>query len=128
MVRRTRWCLWRQRASQPRAPAALTRPRASPGAFASMWLPASGTPSPLPVGDVVVFRMDDDLLVKRVAALGGQPEPDEGPVVILRASHRRPGTREAAVLPAAPQWIPRGQIYVLGDNPPVSDDSRSFGP
>ncbi len=82
---------------------------------------------PLRVGDVVVFRLDDDLLVKRVAALGGEPIPVRESVLVIRPSHRRPGGWKAEVVSTAGQ-VPDGQIYVLGDNPPVSDDSRSFGP
>ncbi len=86
-------------------------------------------PSPrLKVGDVVVFRLEDDILVKRIAALGGQSIPDERGVLLIRPSHKRPGTWEQAIVATAPLQVPEGQIYVLGDNPPVSDDSRSFGP
>jgi signal peptidase I len=86
-------------------------------------------PSPsLRVGDVVVFRLDDDLLVKRIAALPGQAIPEEKKTVVLvRPSHRRPGNWETAVVSTDPGRVPPGQLYVLGDNPPVSDDSRSFG-
>ena len=82
---------------------------------------------PLRVGDVVVFRMDNDVLVKRIAALGGQPAPEIQTVLLVRPSHTRPGDWEAAEVPVAPQPVPKGQLYVLGDNAPVSDDSRSFG-
>jgi signal peptidase I len=83
---------------------------------------------PLKVGDVVVFHLEGDLLVKRVAALGGQLEPEHKTVLLIRPSHRRPDFWEAAIVPAKPNMVPEGQLYVLGDNPPVSDDSRSFGP
>jgi signal peptidase I len=86
-------------------------------------------PSPrLKVGDVVVFRLDDDVLVKRIAALGGQKAPDPETMLLIRPSHKRPGDWETAVVPTTPRQVPHGQLYVLGDNPPVSDDSRSFGP
>ena len=86
-------------------------------------------PSPsLRVGDVVVFRLEDDLLVKRIAALPGQEIPEQKIVLVVRPSHRRPGSWETAVIAADPGRVPKGQLYVLGDNSPVSDDSRSFGP
>jgi signal peptidase I len=83
---------------------------------------------PLRVGDVVVFRLENDLLVKRIAALPGQEIPDQKTVLLVRPSHQRLGSWETAVLSSAPERVPEGTLYVLGDNPPVSDDSRSFGP
>jgi signal peptidase I len=85
-------------------------------------------PSPsLKVGDVVVFHLDQDLLVKRIAALPGQEKPEANTVLLVRPSHKRPGSWETAVVTTDPGKVPEGQLYVLGDNPPVSDDSRSFG-
>src|SRR6266540_6756640 len=57
---------------------------------------------PLRVGDVVVFRMDRDILVKRIAALGGQPALEIRTVMLIRPSHTRPGDWEAAEVPVAP--------------------------
>jgi signal peptidase I len=81
---------------------------------------------PLRVGEVVVFRLDDDLLVKRVAALGGDALPVRETTLVTHPSHRRPGEWERQLVTTAGQVPPR-QIYVLGDNSPVSDDSRDFG-
>jgi signal peptidase I len=53
-----------------------------------------------------------ELLVKRVAALGGDPVPAD----------RFP--RLAAHTPV----VPRGRLMVLGDNPSMSLDSRHYGP
>lgn len=58
---------------------------------------------PIKRGDVVVFRWEGNLLVKRVIALPGEVSPD--------------GTR-----------VPYNYLYVVGDNLEVSEDSRTFGP
>jgi signal peptidase I len=83
---------------------------------------------PLRVGDVVVFRMDKELLIKRIAALGGQEIPNRESMVVVRRSRQRPGAWDDKVITEDPRRVPQGELYVLGDNPPVSDDSRSFGP
>jgi signal peptidase I len=87
-------------------------------------------PSPPPrVGDVVVFTLEKEVLVKRVAAVGGQPMPGGRPILLLTPSRERPRAWERVVVTAAgPGKVPPGQLYVLGDNPSVSDDSRMFGP
>lgn len=68
----------------------------------------------LRTGDVVIFTWPPagvGLLVKRVAALPGDPVP-----AVLRA----------AGAPAAPQPVPPGYVVVLGDGP-GSVDSREWG-
>jgi signal peptidase I len=83
---------------------------------------------PLRVGDVIVFRLDNGLLVKRIAALGGHAIPSDESTVVVHRSRRHPGTWDEKVVAEDLGRVPEGQMYVLGDNPPVSDDSRSFGP
>ena len=64
-------------------------------------------------GDLVVAREPDPphrFFVKRVGLVGGDLLP--------------PGTLERT----ATTTVPRGFVFLLGDNPRMSDDSRRFGP
>lgn len=58
----------------------------------------------LKVGDIIVFRHEGKLLVKRVAAIGGD-----------LIEHKQRTLR-----------IPNGKLYVLGDNRERSTDSSSW--
>jgi signal peptidase I len=85
---------------------------------------------PLRVGEVIVFKKDGEELVKRIVALPGERPPyDSEEALALAQSMARdevPHFLEKARGLAAP--VPPGQLYVVGDNLPVSDDSRAFGP
>ena len=82
-------------------------------------------------GELVLFQTDGEetLFIKRIVGLpgdrveavqgrlrvNGQPWP-EGPLAGIS-------------IPDFPaQRVPPGMLFVLGDNPPESEDSRSFGP
>jgi signal peptidase I len=87
-------------------------------------------------GDVVIIdastESDKDDVIKRVVAVQGDVVEIRDDVAIVN------GVREATagVLTGAPQdpyaigaiTVPPGHVYVLGDNRPVSLDSRYLGP
>jgi signal peptidase I len=88
-------------------------------------------PAPqLRVGEVIVFRKDGEELVKRIAALPGQRPPADGEIAlaITRDVVGNPALQPRGEAGNLSEPVPAGQIYVLGDNPPHSEDSRDFGP
>jgi signal peptidase I len=89
-------------------------------------------------GDVVILRADDAVLIKRVYALGGDSfwtlvNADDG---VLYRDIIEPArlARMRRLLPLLPSYrlarvtVPRGMVYVVGDNTNASVDSRQFGP
>ena len=87
-------------------------------------------------GDVVIIELDlsngdTGVLVKRIVAVAGdEVEVDKGNAIINGAVERGDhtvivGERDISV---PRQVVPDGYVYVLGDNRPVSEDSRLFGP
>ena len=70
------------------------------------------------------YHEGDRLLVNRLAYMFNAPQP--GDAVVLRdpeQTGRLLLKRVAAVPPLAP-----GEVFVVGDNPAESRDSRHFGP
>ena len=67
--------------------------------------------------DIVVVKNieGNDTIIKRVYALGGQP------VDFFNIPESYDFSKGEYI-------VPTGHLYVLGDNRPVSDDSRLFGP
>jgi len=82
-------------------------------------------------GQIVVLAAETPsaLIVKRIVALGGdQVQMRAGEVLV----NGEPGPAEDRTTPDYYDWgptvVPEGQLFVLGDNRPRSDDSKDFGP
>lgn len=57
-------------------------------------------------GDILIFKVKDEEMVKRLSYLPGEKFESEGNLIQLKSN----------------------EIYVLGDNPKESIDSRNYGP
>ena len=110
-------------------PTASMAPTIRAGQFVFGWRPAYRTGAP-ERGDIVILRhpeLTDQLLVKRVIAVGGDQLEIRGGVVY------RNGTAllEPYAIPNPAQnvarlTVPQGFCYVLGDNRPASNDSSRW--
>lgn len=93
---------------------------------------------PLHRGEVVILHADGMVLIKRIYALGGDSfwtllNTDDG---VLYRDIIEPArlARIRRLLPLLPSYrlthltVPRGMVYVVGDNTNASLDSRNFGP
>jgi signal peptidase I len=83
------------------------------------------------VGDVVIMNRDGDTIIKRIARVPGDCiEEAYVPLMHRWIEIMTPATRSLVrrgVLACRVTRVPDGQVYVLGDNPDVSLDSRMFG-
>ncbi len=88
-------------------------------------------------GDIAVFHPPDEAfrkdktdLIKRIVAIEGDVvEVKEGALYVNGKRMQEPYTREgytAGVFP--PHIIPKGHVFVMGDNRQNSRDARYFGP
>jgi signal peptidase I len=84
-------------------------------------------------GDVVAFSHGDGdarrIYLKRAIGLPGETVAiDRGVVFVNGATLPEPYGPARDLSSMAPVTVPAGSLFVLGDNRPDSDDSRSFGP
>lgn len=87
---------------------------------------------PPAVGDVVVFRdpVGDELVVKRVVALGGQTVGLEDGQFVVDGKVRHEPQVDVSRIDSTyfgPVTVPPDAVFVLGDNRSESIDSRTYG-
>jgi len=91
---------------------------------------------PLYRGDVVVFEMDGEMMIKRVYAVAGDSlelivAPNGASMLLATSDLASRRFREYATrswdVRLARVRVPEGHVYVLGDNYRESGDSREFG-
>lgn len=118
---------------QGRVSGASMEPSYSNGDTVLVW--KSYPRSLLKPGDVIVFRDHGDELIKRIAFIrawdpkcpaGSYANPNGGRLIPYQILFGDYFTRVAAH--TTPKPPAENTIYVLGDNLPVSDDSRHIGP
>jgi signal peptidase I len=80
--------------------------------------------------DVVAVRVDGELLVKRVVAVGGDRVSIEDGVLVVDGTAGCGPVPDGAPMDGVyfgPVDVPAGEVFLLGDNAAASVDSRAFG-
>lgn len=81
-------------------------------------------------GDLILFRVDGEeiLFIKRVVGLPGDRVEAEQGKLRVNGQPWQEGPARITVPDFPVMKVPAGMLFVMGDNPPESEDSRSFGP
>jgi signal peptidase I len=87
---------------------------------------------PLRRDTVVTAKVEGDTIIKRVAYLPGETvklvDDAKDHTGTLLYDGTTDGFGEKMGWRRSDVTVPNQSVFLLGDNPPVSDDSRSFGP
>lgn len=86
-------------------------------------------------GDVVILRIEKDLVVKRIVAVGGDTIEGANGKILLNGRvldepyslRENAEATDPAMESFGPVTVPSGKYFVMGDNRSVSLDSRSYG-
>jgi signal peptidase I len=121
-------------------PSNSMKPTLRTGDVAVVWKDAYRSASPQ-VGDIVVFHpSSNDLmdcadfgstdLVKRIVALPGDRISSMGNSILVNGKRLQTHWKHSSLLlvRVAPQTLPPNTFFLVGDNYPMSCDSRVWGP